>query len=256
MKILAIGDVTGSPGLEYIERTLRNVQREYEIDFTVVNGENANVVGITPRQAERIFNAGADIITLGNHSWAYRDIYEYLDENSRIIRPYNFAPHCPGAGYAVVTTAKARVCTISLLGKYGLDLNTDHPFHSIDALLHSLKEEADIILIDFHAEATSEKRALGYFLDGKVSALWGTHTHVQTSDITILPAGTGYVTDLGMTGPIDSVLGVEIDQSIGKFLGDPPIRYRSGKGDCRLEGAVFEIDEKSGKCISAKTIRI
>ncbi len=256
MKILAVGDITGFPGIEYLEENLRNLQKKYEIDFTVVNGENANVVGITPRQAERIFNSGADIITLGNHSWAYRDIYEYLDDNSRIIRPYNFAPHCPGNGYAVVKTSNARVCVINLLGKYGLDQNTDHPFHSIDALILSLKDEADIILVDFHAEATSEKRAMGYFLDGKISAVWGTHTHVQTSDATVLPNGTGYITDLGMTGPIHSVLGIEVDQSIGKFLGDPPMRYRSAKGSSRLEGAVFEIDENTGKCLSVEAIRI
>ena len=256
MRILAVGDVTGVPGLDFLEDHLHKIRKNLNIDFAVVNGENTNVVGIAPRHAERIFDAGANVITLGNHTWAYRDIYEYLDENSRTIRPANFAPQCPGAGYAVVDTPKGRICVINLLGRYGLDANTDHPFSSAENLLSELADEADIFLVDFHAEATSEKRALGYFLDGRVSAVWGTHTHVQTSDASILPKGTGYITDLGMTGPIDSVLGIEVEQSIGKFLGDPPSRYRSAKGPCRLEGAVFEIDDVTGRCLSAEAVRI
>lgn len=256
MRILAVGDVSGAPGLDFLEERLRQIRRNYGIDFAVVNGENSNVVGIAPKHAERIFDAGADVITLGNHTWAFRDIAPYLDDNSRIIRPANYAPQCPGAGYTVVATALGRVCVINLLGKLGLDANTDHPFATAETLLDELSGAADIFLVDFHAEATSEKRALGYFLDGRVSAIWGTHTHVQTSDGDVLPKGTGYITDLGMTGPIHSVLGIEKEQSIGKFLGDPPERYRSAKGGCKLEGAVFEISESSGRCLSVETIRI
>ena len=256
MKILAVGDVAGAPGLEFLEKKLRSLRESLELDFVVVNGENANVVGMAPRHGERIFDAGADVITLGNHTWAYRDIYEYLDENSRVIRPANFAPQCPGAGCAVVDTPKGRICVINLLGRYGLDANTDHPFVCIENLLNDLEGQADVFLVDFHAEATSEKRAMGYFLDGRVSAVWGTHTHVQTSDAQVLPHGTGYIKDLGMTGAVHSVLGVEIEQSIGKFLGDAPSRYRSGKGPSKLEGCLCEIDENTGACLNAQAIRV
>lgn len=256
MKILAIGDVAGMIGLEHLEKKLRNLKREHNIDFTVVNGENANVVGISPRQAERIFDAGADVITLGNHTWAYRDIIDYLDDNDKIIRPANFAPQCAGQGYTICETNAGSVCVINMLGKYGLDQNTEHPFHCIDRLLSELMGKADVFVMDMHAEATSEKRAMGFYLDGRISAVWGTHTHVQTSDGEVLPKGTGYITDLGMTGAINSVIGVEVDQSIGKFLGDMPQRYRSGTGKCRLEGAIFDIDEASGECQSVTTIRV
>jgi metallophosphoesterase (TIGR00282 family) len=256
MRILAVGDVCGAPGLEFLEKKLRALRRSLALDFVVVNGENSNVVGMQPRHGDRMFGAGADVITLGNHTWAYRDIYQYLDENSRVIRPANFASQCPGAGCAVVDTPKGRVCVINLLGRYGLDGNADHPFPCVDRMLDELCGKADVFVVDFHAEATSEKRALGYYLDGRVSAVWGTHTHVQTSDAQVLPNGTGYITDLGMTGAQHSVLGIEIEQSIGKFLGDAPERYRPGKGECKLEGAVFEIDENSGRCLSAEGIRI
>ncbi|MGI6028415.1 MAG: TIGR00282 family metallophosphoesterase [Candidatus Heteroscillospira sp.] len=256
MRILAVGDVCGTPGLEFLEKNLRSIRRNMALDFVVVNGENSNVVGMQPRHGERMFDAGADVITLGNHTWAYRDIYEYLDDNSRVIRPANFATQCPGAGYAVVDTPRGRVCVINLLGRYGLDTNTDHPFSCIERILGELVGQADVFLVDFHAEATSEKRAMGYFLDGRVSALWGTHTHVQTSDAQVLPGGTGYITDLGMTGPVHSVLGIEAEQSIGKFLGDVPSRYRSAKGPCKLEGCIFEIDEATGACLSAGALRI
>ena len=256
MRILAVGDVAGAPGLEFLENRLRALRRTLGLDFVVVNGENSNVVGMQPRHGERIFAAGADVITLGNHTWAYRDIYQYLDENSRVIRPVNFAPQCPGSGYAVVGTAKGRVCVINLLGRYGLDGNADHPFQCIDRTLDELRGQAEVFVVDFHADATSEKHALGYYLDGRVSAVWGTHTHVQTSDAQVLPNGTGYITDIGMTGAVHSVLGIETEQSIGKFLGDPPERYRPGKGECKLEGAVFEIDESTGRCLSAEAVRI
>lgn len=256
MKILAIGDIAGANGLEYLEKKLRAVQREYDIDFTVVNGENSNVVGIMPKHAERMFDAGADVITLGNHTWAYRDIADYLEDNRRIIRPANFASQCAGNGYVIVETDKASICVINLLGKYGLDTNTEHPFHCIDRLLEKLEGRADIFVLDMHAEATSEKRAIGFYLDGRISAVWGTHTHVQTSDAQVLPNGTGYITDLGMTGSVQSVIGVDPAQSIGKFLGDPPQRYRSGAGACSLEGAIFDIDEGCGQCLSVTAIRV
>ena len=253
-RVLAVGDVCGQPGLDMLERRLKDYKKEKNIHFTVVNGENANVVGITPRQADQIFRAGADVITLGNHTWTRTELQPYLDERTKILRPANFGPQCPGRGIAVFSTSFGDVCVLNLMGRFTLDSNTDNPFVIADGFMEEIKEK--IILVDFHAEGTSEKRAMGYLLDGRASAVWGTHTHVQTSDACVLPKGTGYISDLGMTGAIHSVLGIDIEQSIGKFLGDPPRRYESGKGQSKLEGCIFEIDTDSGKCLSAEGIRI
>ena len=254
VKILAVGDVCGEPGLEYLERNLRKIRSEKNIDFVVVNGENANVVGITPRQADAIFRAGADVITLGNHTWIRTELQPYLDERRKILRPANFGPQCPGRGIGVFKTNFGDVCVLNLMGRFTLDSNTDNPFVIADGYMDEIQEK--IILVDFHAEGTSEKRAMGFLLDGRASAVWGTHTHVQTSDACVLPKGTGYITDLGMTGPINSVLGIDPEQSIGKFMGDPPRRYESASGPCRLEGCIFEIDPDTGRCLNAEGIRL
>ena len=254
VKILAVGDVCGTNGLDFLHRVLKNYKEKNGIDFVVVNGENANVVGVTPRQCDSILRAGADVVTLGNHTWTRWELQPYLDESRRVIRPANFGPQCPGAGDVVINTHFGKVEVINLIGKYGLDTNTDNPFLVVDSILQ--EPGADIILVDFHAEATSEKVAMGHFLDGRVSAVWGTHTHVQTSDAMVLPNGTGYITDLGMTGPSYSVLGIDVEQSIGKFLGDPPRRYASGGGSCKMECALFEIDTETGKCVRAEALRI
>lgn len=254
VKIMAVGDVCGEHGLEYLERNLRKIRNEKNIDFVVVNGENANVVGITPRQADMIFRAGADVITLGNHTWIRTELQPYLDERKKILRPANFGPQCPGRGIGVFKTPFGDVCVLNLLGRFTLDSNTDNPFVIADGYMEEIQEK--IILVDFHAEGTSEKRAMGFMLDGRASAVWGTHTHVQTSDACVLPKGTGYITDLGMTGAIRSVLGIDPEQSIGKFMGDPPRRYESGKGPAKLEGCLFEIDPETGKCLKAEGIRL
>ena len=254
VKILAVGDVCGEPGLEYLERNLRKIRSEKNIDFVVVNGENANVVGITPRQADAIFRAGADVITLGNHTWIRTELQPYLEERKKILRPANFGPQCPGRGIGVFKTPFGDVCVLNLMGRFTLDSNTDNPFVIADGFMEEIQEK--IILVDFHAEGTSEKRAMGFLLDGRASAVWGTHTHVQTSDACVLPKGTGYISDLGMTGPINSVLGIDPEQSIGKFMGDPPRRYESSSGPCRLEGCIFEIDPESGRCLNAEGVRL
>ena len=254
VRILAVGDVCGEPGLDFLNRHLNSYKRMQGIDFTVINGENANVVGVPPRQADAILRAGADVITLGNHTWTRTEMRPYLDEESRILRPGNFGPQCPGRGIAVYSTKFGDVCVLNLMGRFTLDSNTDNPFPIADGYMQEIREK--IILVDFHAEGTSEKRAMGYLLDGKASAVWGTHTHVQTSDACVLPKGTGYITDLGMTGPVNSVLGIEPAQSIGKFMGDPPRRYESAKGPSKMEGCIFEIDEKTGRCLKAEGIRL
>ena len=254
MKILAVGDVCGGPGLDFLRDRLKKYKKENDIDFCVVNGENANVVGITPKQADAIFQAGADVITLGNHTWTRTELRPYLDERRRILRPLNCAPQCPGKGINVYKTDKGDICVMNLMGHFTLDANTDNPFVVADNVFADIKEK--IILVDFHAEGTSEKMAMGYFLDGRASAVWGTHTHVQTSDACVLPNGTGYITDLGMTGATMGVIGIDIDQSIGKFLGDPPERYAPGSGGGKMEGCLFEVDPESGKCLKAEGIRI
>lgn len=254
VKILAVGDVCGEPGLAFLEKNLKDYKKENDIAFTVVNGENANVVGVTPRQADAIFRFGADVITLGNHTWTRTELQPYLDERRKILRPANFGPQCPGRGIAVFSTDFGDVCVLNLMGRFTLDSNTDNPFVIADGYMEEIKEK--IILVDFHAEGTSEKRAMGFMLDGRASAVWGTHTHVQTSDACILPKGTGYITDLGMTGSIHSVLGIAPEQSIGKFMGDPPRRYEAGKGPSKMEGCIFEIDPETGKCLKAEGIRL
>lgn len=254
VKILAVGDVCGEPGLDYIEKNLKNYRRANAIDFVVANGENANVVGVTPRQVDTMLRSGVDVVTLGNHTWTRTELRPYLEERSRILRPANFAPQCPGRGIGVFKTSFGDVCVLNLIGRFTLDSNTDNPFIIADGYMEEIKEK--IILVDFHAEGTSEKRAMGFLLDGKASAVWGTHTHVQTSDACVLPNGTGYITDLGMTGAINSVIGIEPEQSIGKFFGDPPRRYDSAKGPAKLEGCVFTIDPETGKCLSAEGVRL
>ena len=254
VKILAVGDVCGEPGLAFLEKTLTAYRKENGIDFVVVNGENAHVVGITPRQADQIFRAGADVVTLGNHTWTRTELQPYLDERTRILRPANFGPQCPGRGIAVYETPFGDVCVLNLMGRFTLDNNTDNPFVIADGYMAEIKEK--IVLVDFHAEGTSEKRAMGYLLDGKASAVWGTHTHVQTSDACVLPKGTGYITDLGMTGAAQSVLGIDPEQSIGKFMGDPPRRYEAAKGPAKLEGCLFTVDAETGRCLSAESVRL
>ena len=251
-KVLAVGDVVGKPGMERIRRHLRQLKRKTGADFTVVNGENAAVVGMTPDQAEDIFDAGADVITLGNHTWSKREIVDYLEENSRVLRPANYAPQVPGQGWGEYETKAGTVAVIDLIGRCSMDYGPDNPFLIVEKILK--KTEAKIVLVEIHAEATSEKLAMGYMLDGRVSAVWGTHTHVPTADARILPEGTGYVTDLGMTGPRDSVLGIRPDLSIAKFRGDLPERYRWAEGPTKLEAVLFTIDAFSGKCLRAERV--
>lgn len=254
MNILAVGDVVNESGLRFLESRLRGLIRLTGADFTVVNGENAAGTGILPRQADAILNAGADVITLGNHAFRRNEIAPYLDDSDRILRPLNFAPQCPGRGWAEFDCGRASVLVVNLIGRLNMDIGPDNPFLAADRLLRERK--ARFVLVDFHAEGTSEKLAMGYHLDGRVSALWGTHTHVQTSDGMALPRGTGYVTDLGMTGPRVSVLGVKPEQSVRMFLGDPHAPFTGAPGPSKLEGAVFTLDDDTGFCTGVQLLRI
>lgn len=251
-KVLAVGDVVGAPGMERVRRHLRQLKRKLQADFVIVNGENAAVVGITPNQTEDILDAGADCITMGNHTWGKREIADYMEDCPQILRPANYAPQVPGRGWQVFETKAGDVAVIDLIGRCNMDYGPDNPFLLIDKILKQIT--AKIVLVEIHAEATSEKLAMGYMLDGRVSAVWGTHTHVPTADARVLPKGTGYVTDLGMTGPADSILGIRPELSIAKFRGDLPERYRWAEGRTKLEAVLFTIDSTTGKCLRAERV--
>ena len=255
MTILCVGDVVGESGLRMVERHLNTLRGLYNVDLTVVNGENADLMGIRPEQAERLFMAGADVVTLGNHTWHRREIVRMLDERKNLLRPQNFPSHNPGEGHCVAITSRGvRVCVVSLVGRCLMDFHPDNPFSVVDRLLPGI--DADVIVVDFHAEATSEKAAMAYHLDGRAQVLFGTHTHVQTADERVLPKGIGFITDIGMTGPARSVLGVKPEQSLASFRGDVPIRFEAADGPGKLEGALFEIDEAVGRCLNVQRVAI
>ena len=251
-KVLAVGDVVGNPGMDRICRSLRQLKRKTCADFVTVCGENASLLGMTPQQGEDILDAGADVITMGNHTFGKREIVDYLDDNPRILRPANYAPQSPGRGWGIFDTRVGPVAVIDLIGRCHMDYTPDNPFLQIEKILKSI--DTKLIFVEMHAEATSEKLAMGYMLDGRISALWGTHTHVPTSDTQVLPRGTGYVTDLGMTGPKHSVLGVQPKQSIAKFRGDLTSRYQWADGPSKLEAVLFTIDTQTGLCKQAERV--
>ena len=254
-RVLAVGDVVGESGLAHLSRHLRTLKKLKDIRFTVVNGENVSGVGLTPQQAEAIYAAGADVITLGNHTFNRLQIARRLEEDPYLLRPANFTGRAPGRGWGVYDGGGGvTVGVMNLIGRCGLDFHADNPFTAADQLLAG--ERPTFVLVDFHAEATSEKLAMGYYLEGRVSALWGTHTHVPTADEQVLPGGTGYLTDLGMTGPVRSVLGIRPEQSIETFLGGLPGRYQVAEGPCKLQGAVFTLDTDTGRCLAVERIEI
>ena len=251
-KILAVGDVVGNPGMDRIRKSLRYLKRQTGADFTIVNGENAAVVGMTPEQSEEILDAGADVITMGNHTFGKRELVSYLDDSSQLLRPANYAPQAPGRGWGIFDSKAGPIAVIDLIGRCNMDYGPDNPFLMVDKILKQI--DTKIKLVEIHAEATSEKLAMGYMLDGRVSAVWGTHTHVPTADAQILPQGTGYVTDLGMTGPQHSILGIRPELSIAKFRGDLPQRYQSANGPTKLEAVLFTIDTNTGLCRKAERV--
>ena len=252
--ILAVGDVVGETGLRHLEKNLRPLQKLKDIAFTVVNGENASGVGLTPEQAWRIYDARADAVTLGPHTFGKMQLTDMLDDTPWLLRPANYTGRSPGRGCGIYDMNDLRVRVMNLIGRCDLDWKADDPFTTADRLLE--REQADITLVDFHAEATSEKLAMGYYLDGRVSALWGTHTHVPTADERVYPKGTGYLPDLGMTGAIESVLGIEPWQSVESFLGGLPGRYKTPAGPAKLQGAIFTIETETGLCTAVERVDI
>ena len=249
LKVLAVGDVVGEGGQDILARRLRELREDTGAHFAVVNGENASGVGITPAQARRMLEAGADVITLGNHTWGKRQIADYLEDNPYILRPANFAPNLPGRGFGLYEGPQGlRLGVLNLMGRFQLDANLDSPFRRADEILAGEGAQADLLFVDFHAEATSEKGAMAWYLDGRVQAVWGTHTHVPTADGQILPQGTGFITDLGMTGPARSILGVKPENSVARFLGQLPRRYEAADGPNRLGAVLFTIDTQTKRC--------
>lgn len=251
MKILALGDVFSKYGVDIFVRRVGSLIKETGADFVVVNGENASKYGICPRDADDIFRAGADVITLGNHSFSDKRIFDYLEDNESIIRPANLEGYYSGRGYTVAEACGRRICVMNFMGQYQMNHPLSSPFQCADRILKTV--DADIFIVDFHAEATSEKKALGYYLDGRANIVFGTHTHVQTADASVLPKGTGYLTDLGMTGPQLSVIGSVPQDSIDYFTGKGPYKFSAASEDCRIQGALFELDNK-GKCIGVKLV--
>lgn len=259
MRLLAVGDVCGSIGCDAIKRILPRLKKSKNIDMVVINGENsADGNGITPESADFLFACGADVITGGNHSFRRKQIYDYLDQNEFLLRPYNLPEAENGKGICFVDLGYVTAAVINLSGKIYLEkLGASCPFKAADELIEQARGAgAKIIAVDFHAEATSEKRALALYLDGKVSAFFGTHTHVQTADEQILSGGTGYITDLGMTGPINSVLGVKSEIIINRLKDGIPSKFELADGECVLCGCIFDIDIKTGKTVGIERLLI
>jgi len=255
MKILCVGDVVGSAGCRHLEQVLPAIKRRYEVDVCIVNGENsADGNGITPFSADMLYRFGADVITTGNHVFHRREIYELLDRGDGIVRPANYPSTAPGGGVFIVDKGRYQIAVINLLGQVYLD-TLACPFETLDTIL-SDPQLPRIRIVDFHAEATAEKKALAYYADGRITALVGTHTHVQTADEQILPNGTGFITDLGMTGPIHSVLGIRPELAIEKMHGKLPVRFAVADGPCRMDAVVLTVDEKTGTTQAIERIGI
>jgi metallophosphoesterase (TIGR00282 family) len=250
MFVLVIGDVVGQPGRRAVYEVLPQLRREYRLDMVIVNAENAaGGFGLTTAIAQEFIEAGVHVLTSGNHIWAQKDIIPNLDSEMPILRPLNYPPGVPGKGYLIT----GQVMVVNLMGRTFMS-DIDCPFRAMDVLLDEVKDRPPVVIVDFHAEATSEKMAMGRYLDGRVSAVLGTHTHVGTIDAQILPQGTAYVTDIGMTGPIDSIIGDDVDSVIKRFLTGMPHHLSVGKGKPVLNAVLVNVDEGSGRAVNIERI--
>ena len=255
MNILVLGDVVGEIGCEFLRKKLPAFKRLKAIDFCIANGENsAKGNGVTPKSCEMMFDSGVDMITLGNHTFRRPEISDYLDRDVAVIRPYNYPEGAPGKGVGIIDKGRVRIAVINMLGTVFSE-PLGNPFREIDKALEEV-DGCKTVIVDFHAEATAEKRAMGFYLDGKVTAVLGTHTHIQTADEQILPKGTAYITDAGMTGPIQSVLGIEPSLTIQKFRTNLPVRFENATGDYEMDGCLIDIDEKNGKATAIERVKV
>ena len=254
MKILAVGDIVGESGVRKLKELLPKIRREENIDFVITNGENsAGGMGITEKNFKDIIEAGTNVITMGNHTWGKKDIFKFIDD-PQILRPANYPKGVVGKGLGIYECNGKKIAVMNFMGRVDINILTENPFIMAREMVENLRGKADIIVIDFHAEATAEKIAMARFLDGKATIIFGTHTHVQTGDEQILPNGTAYITDLGMTGPKNSVIGMDIQASIKRFETALPEKYKLAEGECILNAVVFEIDDTSNRVISIKRL--
>jgi 2',3'-cyclic-nucleotide 2'-phosphodiesterase len=249
MNILCLGDVVGKPGRQAIEGLLEGLKSEFSLDCVVANSENAaGGSGLTPRVANYMFDMGCDVLTMGDHVWDQKELVNNLDEMDFVIRPANFPSVTPGKGWCIKELSSGiKIGVINLLGRVFMRYNVSCPFNALKEIVEEIRKETDIIIVDMHAEATSEKVAIGHFIDGQVSAVVGTHTHIQTADDRVLPNGTAYITDMGMNGPWDSVIGQRKEEIIERFLKSMPIKFQLAENDVKLQGVVVDIDENTGK---------
>lgn len=256
MRILFVGDVVGAPGRRILRARLKDLIRDVGADFTIVNGENAaGGAGLTSATAEEILAAGADAITTGNHVWDKREVNGLLARDPRILRPANYPEGASGSGVYVGDAAGSRVAVVNLMGRVFMPL-TDDPFRAADRIVDALRGKARVVIVDFHAEATSEKSAFARYLDGRVAAVLGTHTHVATADERVLPGGTAFIADVGMTGPHDSVIGVKTEQAIERFLTSRPIPYETAEGDVRLSAVRVDVEPHSGHATAIARVEL
>lgn len=254
MKILALGDVTGTAAIDHLRSRLWTQRRALGVDAVIANGENVtDIHGISRTHATELLDCGIDLLTTGNHVWSQRDIGSLLDSSSAIIRPANYPPACPGMGYSTITVCGYRLLCINVLGVVYME-PLDSPFTTVERILERERGKYDFALLDIHAEASSEKLALAHYFDGKINIIFGTHTHVPTADLKILPHGTGYVTDLGMTGPVDSIIGTDISCVIRRFTTKMPTRFAVAGGAVEAQGVVFELDTDSGRVTSLSRV--
>lgn len=245
MKVLALGDLVGESGLDRLKKDLANLQEAENIDFTIVNAENvAGGSGITTKIFNELNKLDIDVITMGDHTWGKRDIFSFMD-NPKIVRPANYSNGVPGHGYTIIEKDGKKIAVISMIGRTFMSALSENPFLCMDRILGKIN--ADIKILDFHAEATAEKIAMGYYLDGSITAIYGTHTHVQTADEKILKNGTGYITDIGMVGPENGVIGMDKKVALKRFLTSIPERYKLGEGECMINGVVFDIDVENNR---------
>lgn len=258
MKILAIGDIVGERAVEELSKQLPEIIKQNQIDFTIVNGENAaNGNGLTKELFDKIINAGAEVVTMGNHTWGKEEIYDFIEDN-KIIRPANITKGIPGKGYTIIQKGNIKIAVINLIGRRMMEgvYYSNNPFTTVEEILEKIEEDIKIIMVDFHAQSTGEKFNMAYFLEGKVSAVYGTHTHVQTADEMILPKGTAFITDLGMTGACLSDLGCDVENSIKRYLQDKPVEDIMSTNPIMINGCIFDIDETTGKAKEIKRIHI
>ena len=247
MNILAIGDIVGEIGVKKIVKELPKLKEKYDIDFCIINGENsAGGMGITKKIFDSLINAGADVITMGNHTWGKKDIFSFIDDK-RIVRPANYTKGLPGNDYSIVNKNNKRIAVINLIGRTSMGILSENPFIVANDIYKKLKNQADIFVLDFHAEATAEKIAMGYYMDGKYTIVYGTHTHVQTADEQMLEKGTAYITDIGMTGPKKSVIGMDVGVSFKRFVTSLPERYKLADSEAMINGCVFKINDETNR---------